>query len=251
MFLNIRGLVLREVRYKESSLILTVLSEEHGKLTVTARGALRKGSRLGGAARALCYSDFALFGTRGRWVTDEGSSVEQFLGLREDISQLALGVYFAELLELFCAEEVPAGGALRLGLNALYALSRGIYMPEHIKSVFELRLAAGEGYEPQLDVCGVCGAQDIREPMFSPAAGIVHCRACAPQTEGASVRIDAETLAAMRHIVSVPVERAFSFVMPSVSEERLGEACEAFIRQQTGREPPALSYWKSVRQTHG
>ena len=51
MFLTTRGLVLREVRYKESDKILTVLTQHEGKVTVRARGALRKGvlhaSRMG------------------------------------------------------------------------------------------------------------------------------------------------------------------------------------------------------------
>lgn len=247
MYLKIRGLVLREVRYKESSRILTVLSEEHGRLTITARGALRKKSRIGAAAQALCFSEFSLFGSRGRWVTDEGSSIEQFIGLRDDIAKLALGVYFAELLETFCAEEVPSDSALSLGLNALYALSRDLYDPVHIKSVLELRLACAEGFEPQADVCGVCGRMDIREPMFSPAAGMVHCRDCAPFAEGASLSMDGDTLRAMRHIITSPAKKVFSFAVPPQSEERLAAVSEAFIRWQTGHEPASLSYWKSVK----
>lgn len=37
MFLTTRGLVLREVRYKESDKILTVLTQHEGKITVRAR----------------------------------------------------------------------------------------------------------------------------------------------------------------------------------------------------------------------
>ena len=46
MFLTTRGLVLREVRYKEADKILTVLTQHEGKVTVRARGALRKGCLL-------------------------------------------------------------------------------------------------------------------------------------------------------------------------------------------------------------
>ena len=56
MFATIRGLVLREVRYKEADRILTVLTEDRGKLTVKARGALRKGSRSARAAEQFVDS---------------------------------------------------------------------------------------------------------------------------------------------------------------------------------------------------
>lgn len=247
MFLTIRGLVLRGARYKEADLILTLLTAEHGKLTVKARGALRKGSRMAAASQALCLSEFTLFGNRGRWTAEEGSTVEQFLGLREDISQLALGTYFAELLDTVCAEEVPAGPALQLALNALYALSRGIYGAEHIKSVFELRLMCLEGFAPAVDACGVCGLEEPEEPMFSPLSGMVHCRACGGLADGASVPLDAQSLAAMRHIVGAPAKKEFSFVLPEPSRERLSRACEAFVRQQLDKSFYSLDYWKSVK----
>ena len=44
MHISTQGLVLREVNYKESDKLLTVLTAEGGKRTVTARGCRRKGS---------------------------------------------------------------------------------------------------------------------------------------------------------------------------------------------------------------
>ena len=45
MFTTTDALVLREVRYKEADRILTLLTSAEGKISVKARGALRKGSR--------------------------------------------------------------------------------------------------------------------------------------------------------------------------------------------------------------
>lgn len=64
MFLTTRGLVLREVRYKESDKILTVLTQHEGKVTVRARGALRKGSRITAATQLLTYSDMTILKPR-------------------------------------------------------------------------------------------------------------------------------------------------------------------------------------------
>ena len=158
MFLTTRGLVLREVRYKESDKILTVLTQHEGKVTVRARGALRKGSRITAATQLLTYSDMTIFENRGRRTLNEASTVEEFLGLRADLGAFALGSYFAELLETVSAEEYPDPPVLQLGLNSLYALSRALCPPEQIKAVFELRLMCLAGYEPDLSCCAQCGA---------------------------------------------------------------------------------------------
>ena len=245
--MTVKGLVLRQVRYKEADRILTLLTAEQGKLTVKARGALRRGSKMAAASQDLCWSEFTLFGNRGRWTADEGSSLEQFLGLREDISQLALGAYFAEVLDTVCPEEQPAGPALQLALNALYALSRGIYTPEQVKAVFELRLMCLEGFQPEVGVCGVCGRADMDGPMFSPASGMTHCAGCAPGSAGASVALDGPSLAAMEHIVAAPPKKEFSFAIPDSSLERLGRATELFVRYQLDKNFYSLDYWKSVK----
>ena len=157
MFLTTRGLVLREVRYKEADKILTVLTQHEGKVTVRARGALRKGSRITAATQLLTYSDMTIFENRGRRTLNEASTVEEFLGLRADLGAFALGSYFAELLETVSAEEYPDPPVLQLGLNSLYALSRALCPPEQIKAVFELRLMCLAGYEPDLSCCAQCG----------------------------------------------------------------------------------------------
>ena len=91
MFQTVNALVLREVRYKEADRILTLLTDTEGKLTVKARGALRKSSRTAAATQQLTYSEMTLFGNKGRWTVNEASVREAFSGLREDMERFALG----------------------------------------------------------------------------------------------------------------------------------------------------------------
>ena len=51
MYLNAKALVLRETKYKDADKILTVLTADEGKLTVKARGALRKSCKYAAAFR--------------------------------------------------------------------------------------------------------------------------------------------------------------------------------------------------------
>ena len=157
MFKTVNALVLREVRYKEADRILTILTDTDGKLTVKARGALRKSSKTAAATQLLTYSEMTLFGNRGRWTVNEATVKEPFAGLREEMERLALGAYFAECMEAFGVEEQPEPELLQLGLNSLYALSRGLGSQEKIKAAFELRLMCLTGYTPELTACAVCG----------------------------------------------------------------------------------------------
>ena len=133
MFKTTKALVLREVRYKEADRMLTLLTPDGGKIAAKARGALRKGSKTAAATQLLCWSDMTLFGNQGRWSVNEASTIEEFTGLRQDISALALGSYFAECLEALSQEDIPDAAMVQLGLNSLCALSNALYGQAIIK----------------------------------------------------------------------------------------------------------------------
>jgi len=248
MFKTTKALVLRAVQYKEADKILTVLTQDEGKLTVKARGALRKGSRVGAAAQELCYSEMTLFFNRGKWTLNEASTIEQFLPLRGDLELLALGSYFAELLEAVTDEDSPNPELLQLGLNCLYALSSGQYDMYLVKAVFELRLMCLSGYEPALDGCAACG-REPEDALFSLSGGI-HCRGCAPGVGGVSLPLGKETLAAMRYIVSAPPRRILAFTLSPDALRRLGDVCEAYLLSRLERGFSALDYWKQIAADH-
>ena len=90
MQLTTQGLVLREVNYKESDKILTVLTQDMGKLTVSARGSRKKGGGISAAAQMLVWSEMTLYEYRQRWSLKEAVTNREFRGVREDLESYAL-----------------------------------------------------------------------------------------------------------------------------------------------------------------
>ena len=247
MFKTVHALVLREVKFKEADKMLTVLTQEEGKLSVRARGALRKSCRYGAAAQQLAYSEMTLFVNRGRCLLQEGSVIEDFSGLREDFAAFALGAYFAELLESVSDEDSPNPEVLRLGLNALYALSRKLFPPRLVKAAFELRLMCLSGYEPDLHGCSRCGKVDITQYRFDLAGGVLLCGDCARAEDFEGAELSEGVLAAMRHIISADLKRVFSFSLEDEAAARdLGRVCERYTLVQLDRGFGTLDYYKRL-----
>jgi len=245
MFKTINALVLREVRYKEADRILTLLTDTDGKLTVKARGALRKSSRIAAATQQLTWSEMTLFGNRGRWSVNEAAVNEGFDGLRTDMEKLALGAYFAECMEALSVEDQPEPELLQLGLNCLYALSRGLHPAEKIKAAFETRLMCLSGYAPELSACAVCG-REPENPVLSLDYGRVCCRACAGSM-GERAELGPDALEAMRYVCSAPPKQLLSFSIPDSALARLAEASEHYLLRRTERGFSTLDYWKKLR----
>ena len=247
MFRQTPALVLREVRYNEADRILTLLTRTDGLITARARGALRRSSRIAAPTQQLVYSDMTLFGNKGKWLVNEAAVIEPFSGLREDISALALGSYFAQCLESFGVEDQPDEELLQLGLNSLYALSNGLYRLAHIKAAFELRLMCISGYAPEVHACAVCG-REPEEPFLSLTNGTVVCRGCANATPGRIVPLCAESLSAMRHICTAPAKRIMSFKIGDEALNRLAYASEEFLLARTERSFQSLGYYKQINR---
>ena len=247
MYINTTGLVLRVTDYKDSSRIMTVLTSTEGKLTVSARGAMRRGSRLAAAAQPLAYSDMTLSVSRDRWTLTEAQTIELFSGVSGDIRLLALGSYVAELLEAVSDEDSPNPDILSLGLNALYMLSRGEKNPALVKAAFELRLMGLAGFEPAVYACAVCGSEEVREPRLDLAGGMILCRGCRSAGNGESAALDRGSLEAMRYIVSAEAKKVFSFRLEDEALARLSRAAEAYAATQLDRKFRTLEYYKQLR----
>ena len=246
MFKTVNALVLREVRYKEADRILTLLTDTDGKITAKARGALRKGSKIAAATQQLTYSEMTLFGNLGRWTVNEAVVREGFDGLRADIGSFALGSYFAECVDALSVEDQPDAPLMQLTLNCLYALSRGMYAPEHIKAAFELRLMCLAGYTPELSRCAVCGESEPGDPLLMLERGCICCRHCAAGA-GQTARLDAASLNAIRYICTAPPKQILSFSLDSEGTKRLSAAAENYLLLHAERRFPTLDYWKKVK----
>ena len=246
MYKTVHGLVLREVKFKEADKMLTVLTQEEGKISVRARGALRKSCRFAAASQQFAYSEMTLFLNRGRYYLEEASVVEDFRGLRERFEELALAAYFAELLEAVSDEDSPDPELLRLGLNALFALSHELFPPKQVKAAFELRVMCITGYAPALDFCTGCGKTEGFRPVFDIAGGELFCAECAEKTQPGGLHIGTQTLAAMRYITGADPKRAFSFNLDDKDLRELGRVCQRYTLRQLDRGFGALDYYEKL-----
>lgn len=240
--------MLRETPYKDTSKILTVLTADAGKITVSAKGARRRGSKISPVTQLLTFSDMTLYESHDRWTITEGRVIELFEGLRMDIEPLALGSYFAQILEAVADEDIPNPGILSLGLNALYLLSEGKKDMKIIKPAFELRLMCMAGFMPILDGCCICGRHDVVNPRFDLAGGIIRCRDCKSDDQlSETVPLCTGSLDAMRHITGCEEKKIFSFSLGDDGKKRLYRACERYVTAQLDRGFSTLDYYNSVK----
>ena len=245
MYITVKGIVLRVTDYNDRDALLTLLTEDTGKLTVKARGLRRKNSPLTAPCQLLAYGEFTLYEYRGQYTINEAQSLELFTPLRRDLTKLALGTYFAQAAEVLSQEDSPNGELLSLVLNCLFALTK-LKLPEkQIKAVFELRAACLSGYTPDLFGCHICGSQS--PDRFDLSAGMLECTACrSMDSDGIRMPLEPGILQAMRYITECDSRRLFAFYLPQEGLDKLTSITEAYLTTQLERGFSTLDFYKSL-----
>lgn len=245
MYLTIQAIVLRVTDYNDRDSLLTVLSRNHGKLTIKARGLRRKNSPLIAPCQLLAFGEFTLFEYRGMYTVNEAHSIELFTALRRDLTKLSLGTYMAQAAEVISQEDMPNPELQSLLLNCLYGLS-GLDLPEPlVKAVFELRAACLAGYTPDLYGCHICGSQS--PDRFDLSAGQLECKSCrSAESRGIRMPVTPGLLEAMRYICLCDPKKLFSFSIGADTAEQLSALTEGYLSTQLERGFSALDFYKSL-----
>jgi DNA repair protein RecO (recombination protein O) len=245
MYLTTTGLVIRVTAYNDKDALLTLLTPNHGKLTVKARGLYRKNSPLSASCQLLAYGEFTLFEYRSMYTINEAHSLELFTALRRDLQKLSLGTYFAQAAELLSQEDLPNPELLSLTLNCLYALSK-LDAPElMVKSVFELRGACLAGYAPDLYGCHRCG--NPFPDRFDLSEGRLECSCCRDHlSTGIRMPVMGGVLETMHYITTCDAKKLFSFSAGIDTLEQLSAITEGYLTTQLERGFSTLDFYKSL-----
>lgn len=242
MFSETDTLVVREVEYKEYDKILTVLTPEHGRLTVSARGARRQGSPHAAATQLLCFGRMVLTEFRQRLTLREAAVTESFLPLRRDVETMALASYLADLAGALMPEGQAAPEMFTLTLRALGALSSGGRNPLIVKGAFELAALCLSGYAPALGGCAACGREPVL-PALDAVRGVVFCETCAPAD---ALRLTGGVWDALRFVCGRPGGKVFSFTLQAGDRALFGRVCERYLLAQLDRPFATLSFYKGL-----
>lgn len=184
------GLVLLARPYRDADLIVTVLSQDLGKLSALARGARRSQKRFAGALGQLVVSTFEVTRSpRAELWTLETATVERdWLELSSDMAAVAHASYALELARELLPSESPEPEVFALMLELWDSLRDGASAAA-LRYV-ELALLTAAGTPPQLNSCAACGValDDGQACLFDPSRGGAVCATCAPQSRGAGAR---------------------------------------------------------------
>ena len=233
----VKGIVVREAKTKESRRVLTILTEEGGRVLATAKSADRKNSLQSQAAcQLMSYSEFTLFSYRDRVSINEAVCLDMFPEIQADVLKLSLSTYVCDIAARLCEADFPDNEAFRLTMNTIHAIARLGIPQEVIKASFEVRIAAIAGYAPDLERCVSCGKGELTGAFLDVCSGEVFCAQCGgfPKAGITLYYLPNGALSAFRHLLSCDLKDIFRYRITKRDLFALSEAAERYIGAQVG-----------------
>ena len=186
---KVKAIVTRAVPYKETDMVLTLVSLEEGRITASARGCLRPGAKLRFAAQPMNFGEYMLAGKGDRYIVTDCVQYDSFSSVTADIDSYYAAFMILELLSRLSPEPQPS-----LFIAAVKELKALAYEGKHGRDAacdFMLEALASGGNGLDFSVCSECGCLLDGDAAFSESGGIM-CTHCAPWD---AIRVDAASRA--------------------------------------------------------
>lgn len=176
--LKVTGIVLDGQAYKEKDKLLTILTVEIGKITVSIRGVKLSKAKLKIFAQPFCLAEFVLSKSGQFYTIISANLIDDFMDITKDIDNYCIGNMILEVTNLVMK---PGMLSQQLFLSTVKSLRAIVHEGIDsklvaIKFLLEMMRTSGGGW--QFSNCSNCGSKYISEASLDLINGSLCCRNC-------------------------------------------------------------------------
>jgi DNA repair protein RecO (recombination protein O) len=254
------GLVLRSLRFRDTSRIVVILGRRYGKVHLLAKGARDPKSPFGASLEPLTRAQIVFYLKKERelHLLRSAAVLDPQLGLLSHPRAYHLASAAAEFALKVMPDEDPAPEIYDVLCDFLarQALRPPAEEDDGGLKSLQLRMIALLGYAPQLHTCVHCGEPVDAPRGFDVAEGGILCARCTPQ--GERLPLGREALLRLRQLAA-PADVNSSTAAPGTippqasreCEREMGRVIEAFLRYHLPSYPglrslKSLAEWTRV-----
>lgn len=234
---KVTGMVLSGTPVGENDKRIVILTKERGKISAFARGARRAKSPLLAACEPFTFGEFSVYRGRDSYTVSSVEVKNYFSGLRDELEDIYMGMYFCEVADYFTRENLDAREVLKLLYQSLRALKVPSLNRSLVKTVFEFKMIALNGEAPRLFACIGCGKKEELFYFHDQQAGIL-CEECyekAPYSGKGAVKISGTTTYILQRILATTVEKLYTFSVKESVQKELEQVVKKYFTTRVDR----------------
>jgi DNA repair protein RecO (recombination protein O) len=232
------AIVLKSIKFGDTSKIATLYTEDCGKIKVIAKGIRKPKSRLSGALQTLSHIQIVFYKkkTSEIYLLSQSDTIKSYQPLYKDLNRYVFASAVLELLDRLITGEESNPQLFELTKTTLTFMET---CPEESleKSFcsYALKLADLLGYKPKFDRCVICNKKaEGKFILFSPEKGGIVCKRCAREDQ-AYLRLSKTSVTSALKLQSIKTEDLNTYNIPKERLKEISSVILSLLDYHTGR----------------
>ncbi|MCK4224001.1 MAG: DNA repair protein RecO [candidate division Zixibacteria bacterium] len=232
------AIVLKSIKFGDTSKIATLYTKDHGKIKVIAKGIRKPKSRLAGALQTLSHIQIVFYKkqTTEIYLLSQSDTIKSYQSLYKDLNRYIFASAVLELLDRLITGEESNPQLFELTKVTLsFMESCPEELVEKSFTYYALKLTHLLGYKPKFDKCVSCNKHaEGKFILFSPEKGGIICKRCA-RSDQAYLRLSKDSVTSALKLQSIKTEDLNTYNIPKEHLKELSSVILNLLDYHTGR----------------
>ena len=240
---KVKGIVISENDYSETSKLLNIFTKEYGIVGVIAKGAKRLKSPLRSVTTKLSYGYFQF-----NYKEDKLSNlivadiINPFNEIKKDLLKISYASYLLDLTN-GVVKQSNEKQIFDLLEESLIKIEEG-FDPIVITNILELKYLEYLGIKPELNSCCVCGSTKIL--TVSTSKGGFICTNCHTNEK----IVDSKTIQILRMLYYVDISKISKVSISDKTKEEIDKFIDEYYDRYSGLYLKSKKFLKSIKNVY-
>ncbi len=237
---KVKGIIIKDINYKESSKILHILTREYGNIGVISKGCRNMKSKLRSVSSKLTYGYFYISKKDELSILIEVDIIDDLKNIKKDFSKIGYLSYLVDLTNQVI-KETNNFSLFDIMSSAIEKINSG-FDPMIITNIVELKFLEDLGVKPILDCCSICGSKEEIVTISSDTGGYI-CRNCYTN----QYVVDLKTIKLLRMFYYVDISKIKELNILDKNKYEINNFLTSYYERYTGLYLKSKDFLESIR----
>ncbi len=239
---KVKGIIIGDTNYSESSKILNILTSEYGIVGAISKGCRNYKSKLRSVSMKLTYGYFYInYKEEGLSVLTEVDVIDDFKDIKTDLVKIGYSSYLIDLAKQVIKQNNNSD-IFTILESSLIKINEG-FLPSIITNIAELKYLSYLGVAPILDRCSICGSDKNIVTVNSDSGGYV-CNNCYTN----QYICDSKTIKLLRMFLYVDLAKIKELNIKDKNIKEINKFLEDYYIKYTGLYLKPKSFLTQIKQ---
>lgn len=237
---KVKGIIIKDINYKESSKILHILTREYGNIGVISKGCRNMKSKLRSVSSKLTYGYFYISKKDELSTLIEVDIIDDLKNIKKDFSKIGYLSYLVDLTNQVI-KETNNFSLFDIMSSAIEKINSS-FDPMIITNIVELKFLEDLGVKPILDCCSICGSKEEIVTISSDTGGYI-CRNCYTN----QYVVDLKTIKLLRMFYYVDISKIKELNILDKNKYEINNFLTSYYERYTGLYLKSKDFLESIR----